>query len=129
MSQACMEPSWAPDQSCIPYSLPCMLVTAALCACAAPAHASHAKLRRSCPSFFSQHSPLGMCNDREDAMRESIQRRWGHTCHCALGLGISPAATLVLYTRMSGPQDVAQHFASGPPRSCSDATCRHNQSL
>ena len=46
--------------------------------------------------LFSQHSPLGMCNDREDAMRESMQRRWGHTCHCALGLGISPAATLVL---------------------------------
>ena len=62
-------------------------------------------------------------------MRESMQCRWGHTCHSALGLDISPAATLVLYTRMSGPQDVAQHFANGPPRSCSDATCRHNQTL
>ena len=96
MSQACMEPSWAPDQSCIPYWLPCTLVTTALCACAAPAHASHAKPRRRCPSYFRQQSTLGMCSDQGDAMRRTVQCRQGRTCHCALGLGISPAATLVL---------------------------------
>ena len=59
-------------------------------------------------------------------MRESMQCRWGHTCHSALGLDISPAATLVLYTRMSGPEEVAQQFVSGLPRACSEATCRDN---